>query len=52
MTPADILTAITLGVSGWTLLKVIKLSEDVSAMRERVRNIDQNNPKIIHENRT
>jgi len=39
--PTEVLTAITLAVSGWTLLKVIHLSEDVSAMRERIRGMDE-----------
>ena len=35
MTPQEILTAITLAVSGWTLIKVIGLGEKVATLTER-----------------
>lgn len=35
MNAQDILSTITLAVSGWTLLKVISMSEKVAALTER-----------------
>jgi hypothetical protein len=36
LNPQEILTAITLAVSGWTLLRVIKLSENFAAIKQKL----------------
>lgn len=37
MSATEILTGITLAVSGWTLLKVIKLGEDVAVLKAKLK---------------
>lgn len=34
---AEVLTAITLAVSAWTLLRVIRLGEEMAAMKQKIR---------------
>jgi hypothetical protein len=50
MTPQEILTAITLAVSGWTLVKVIGMGERLAALTERTSKIPCIN--CTHENKT
>jgi hypothetical protein len=36
ISPAEILTGITLAVSGWTLVKVVALGEAVAVLKNRI----------------
>lgn len=39
MNASEILTTITLAVSGWTLIKVIGMGEKIAALSERTENL-------------
>jgi len=42
MTPQEILTCITLAVSSWTLLEVIRQGKIIAAMKARLKMMDEN----------
>jgi hypothetical protein len=41
--PAEILTTITLAVSGWTLIKVIRQGEVLAALQQKLKDLPCNN---------